>query len=751
MRTLTLRIAFVLTAAVGAFGQAGEVRVIIRDTAGRQVVNAAAEVKTADGTARPCGSMAEGFVCRIEPGERVSVSASGFAAVEQTLSSEALASGEMNIVLEPAGLRETVVVSAERSEARLGDSPVSIAVLGRVALERTAAPTLDDALRQVPGFSTFRRSSSRNSNPTTQGVSLRGVGASGASRTAVLFDGVAINDPFGGWVQWNRISPLAVEQVEVVRGGASSLYGSGSLSGTVTIEPRSTREPFAFSGEFSAGTQETLSAAGFLGTNYRSWFADINFGRLQTEGYVPVSSEDRGPIDEAAGVRSVNLSGRFGKRFGESGSLFVRPSYFSEDRTNGTPLQRNQTHSRGIIAGGRFERAAGKLGTEFRAFGGTQVYDQTFTAVAAARDAETLSRLQSSPSQNAGLSVRVFTLLGAHSLGAGFELREVRGSSDEVGYFGGNPTSLLGTGGRERSFGVYVQDVFAWGSRAVVAGSVRYDCWANSRGLSATRSLATGITTATIFPDREEDALSPRLSVLYRITPELSLNGSASRSFRAPTLNELYRGFRVGNIVTNANADLRAERAASFEGGASFARGPVYLRGTGFFTEIDRTVANVTLTVTPSLITRQRQNAGKTRSAGFELDAEFRISRLTLNAGYLFADSRITEFPSNPSLVDRFIPQVPRHQFTFQARYAARRWDLGLQGRAAGRQFDDDQNQFRLGAFFQLDGLLNIRVNEDLGMFLAAENIFNSRYPVGLTPLSTIAAPASVRLGIRWK
>ncbi|MBK9163012.1 MAG: TonB-dependent receptor [Acidobacteria bacterium] len=751
MRKLALQIAFVLLAAVGAFGQMGEVRVTVRDSAGRTLATAAVEVQATGGTARPCEEAVGGFVCRIEPGERVSVSASGFARVERSVSADELASGEIEIVLEPAGLRETVVVSAERTEVRLGDSPVSIAVIGRNALERTAAPTVDDALRQVPGFSTFRRSSSRNSNPTTQGVSLRGVGASGASRTAVLFDGVAINDPFGGWVQWNRISPLAVEQVEVVRGGASSLYGSGSLSGTVAIEPRSTREPFAVSGEFSAGSQETLSAAGFLGTNYKSWFADLNFDRLQTEGYVPVSGEDRGPIDEAAGVRSVNLSGRFGKRFGDTGSLFVRPSYFSEDRTNGTPLQRNQTHSRGLIAGGRFERADGKLGTEFRAFGGTQVYDQTFTAVSAARDAETLSRLQRSPSQNAGLSARVFSLLGSHSIGAGFEVREVRGSSDEVGYFGGNPTSLLGSGGRERSFGVYVQDVFAWGSRAVIAGSARYDRWSNDRGLSAMQSLATGITTTTIFPDREEDALSPRLSVLYRITPELSLNGSASRSFRSPTLNELYRGFRVGNIVTNANADLRAERATNYEAGASFARGPVYVRGTGFFTDIDRAVANVTLVVTPALITRQRQNAGTTRSAGFELDAEVRISRLTLNAGYLFADSRITEFPSNPALVGNFIPQVPRHQFTFQARYTARRWDLGLQGRAAGQQFDDDQNQFRLEPFFQLDGLFSFRVNENLGLFLAAENIFNSRYSIGLTPLRSVAAPASVRLGIRWK
>ena len=133
----------------------------------------------------------------------------------------------------PLPIREEVIVTSNRTETKIGDTPASVVTFSRREIGTAAAPTIDDVLRQAVGFSILRRSSSRNANPTTQGVSLRGVGSSGASRSLVLFDGVPLNDPFGGWVQWNRVSPISVETVEVVRGGASSLYGDSSLSGAM--------------------------------------------------------------------------------------------------------------------------------------------------------------------------------------------------------------------------------------------------------------------------------------------------------------------------------------------------------------------------------------------------------------------------------------------------------------------------------------------------------------------------------------
>src|SRR4029079_807031 len=125
------------------------------------------------------------------------------------------------------------------------------------------ALTLDDVLRQVPGFSLFRRSGGLTANPTSQGVSLRGVGANGASRALVLLDGVPLNSPFGGWVYWNRLSRERVENVHVNNNATSDLYGSGALGGVININSRTS--PATFLDLEASGGNEVTGATSFSG------------------------------------------------------------------------------------------------------------------------------------------------------------------------------------------------------------------------------------------------------------------------------------------------------------------------------------------------------------------------------------------------------------------------------------------------------------------------------------------------------
>ena len=126
------------------------------------------------------------------------VSASGFEPhkAQADLTSQDTQTIEVN--LKPAGITEQLVVTATRSEQRVADVPASISILSQEDILRSAAVVADDVLRQVPSFSLFRRTSSLAANPTAQGVSLRGIGPSGVSRTLVLLDDVPFNDPFGG-------------------------------------------------------------------------------------------------------------------------------------------------------------------------------------------------------------------------------------------------------------------------------------------------------------------------------------------------------------------------------------------------------------------------------------------------------------------------------------------------------------------------------------------------------------------------
>ncbi len=648
-------------------------------------------------------------------------------------------------------IREEVTVTANRIETRIGETPASVVTFSRRDIRTSGAPTIDDVLRQSAGFSIFRRSSSRNANPTTQGVSLRGVGSSGASRSLVLFDGVPLNDPFGGWVQWNRVSPIEVETVEILRGGASSLYGDTSLSGAVKLQPRRVSDKRVLSADIFGGTQHTLSGSGFAGFRSGRWQVNATGTMFQTRGYKLIEDQAIGPVDDHAGVRSSNFSAKLTRELREGVSIFVRPSYFGEVRANGTRLQTNRTHIRQLVFGGDLVGKAHGFRLDWRVFGGTQVYDQVFTAVNATRTFENPIRLQRVPAQNAGVSVQSSVVFREHTIVGGIEARNVRGTSNEIAVAANVPVSFVDSGGRQAFTGVFLQDFVRIRERIVIAASIRYDHWRNFAASTATQTIASGVTSVNEFPDRSESAVSPQLSILYRLSSEFSVYASASRSFRSPTLNELYRGFRVGNVVTLANENLRAERANNFESGISFSRRSNAVRVNGFWIQIDRPVANVTLSATPTLITRQRQNAGSTRSRGIEIEAETRLRRVTLRAEYLFVDPKVVSFPENPQIERLLIPQVARNQFTFQVNYARESWTVGVQGRASSAQFDDDLNNFRLEPYVQVDLFLAKSLRENVQVYTAVENIFNSRYSVGRTPIRTISSPLNLRVGIRWK
>lgn len=682
------------------------------------------------------------------------VSAEGFAAASVAWRAEMLGR-PVRVVLAPAPLDERVTVTATRTETRLGETAASVAVLPRDALEATAAARLDDALRQVAGFQLFRRAGSRTANPTTQGVSLRGTGASGASRAAVLADGVPLNDPFGGWVYWGRVPRESVAAVEVLRGGASHLYGGGALGGAVQILTRRPEERASLSLELSYGNQRTPAASVYASARRGAWSASVAGELFRTDGYVLVDGRERGAVDTPAGVRTSSGVLTVGRTLSGGGRLFARGSLFGERRANGTTLQTNATRIGELSAGADLTGAhAGSF--NLRAYGSRQSYDQTFTAAAADRGTEQLTRAQRVPAQNAGLSAQWSRTFGAAgTLAAGLDAREARGASDETAYAAGRATSLVGAGGRERTAGLFVQGLASVGRRAVVTGGARFDRWRNYRASTATLPLTRVAPVAVNeFPDRTESAFSPRLSLLYRTGVRVSFAASAYRAFRQPTLNELYRSFRVGDALTLSNENLRAERLTGGEAGANFnARdGRLTARAAVFWADVTRAVANVTISVAPGLITRRRENLGRTRARGLEVEWEARLARgWTLSGGYLLADSRVARFPPAPALEGLRVPQVPRHLLTFQARYAnGRGLTLAAQARASGLQFDDDQNRLPLAAYFTLDLFAARRLRRGVAVFAAAENL-GPRTETGRTPVLTLGPPPLVRAGLRLR
>jgi outer membrane receptor protein involved in Fe transport len=241
--------------------------------------------------------------------------------------------------------------------------------------------------------------------------------------------------------------------------------------------------------------------------------------------------------------------------------------------------------------------------------------------------------------------------------------------------------------------------------------------------------------------------------LLYHLNKGTSLWGAVGSGFRAPTLNELYRQFRVGSVTTLNNPDLGPERLIGFEGGLNLAPSEkVFWRVTGFWNRIKDPVSNVTQTVTPSLITRRRQNLGKTRVWGIQSEVQVRpTSHWMFDASYLFNDATVRDFMANPAIEGNLLAQVPRNRFTLGATYDnPEAVTVALHGRYVGEQFDDDLNQLPLEHYFVVDATISRRMGEGAEIFLAAENLFDTEYPVRANP-DTIGTPVLIQAGIRFQ
>jgi outer membrane cobalamin receptor len=693
------------------------------------------------------------FTLALPPGDyELRVSADGFSDFRRRVSLNS-PQATVNVTLEPAAVAETVTVTPARAELRLSAAPASVSVFDAKDVSNAAAQTFDDLLRQAPGFSIFRRSSSVVANPTTQGVSLRGAGASGASRTLVLSDGLPLNDAFGGWVYWDRVPRAAVDRIELVRGGSSDLYGSDALSGVINVISRPPTQR-VINAEAAYGNRDTADTTFFAGDKWKGFSASVAGEAFRTDGYFLIAPEIRGTADDLAASKHRALTLRLQNDWNATTSVFLRGLLFDEDRRNGTKAQTNDTASESLATGGRFRTAEGS-DWNLTLFANQQRYHQTFSAVAAGRNSEALNRLQFVPSRDVGASLNWSRVsFEKHLLVAGFDVRGVRGVSDETAIANNRATTLSSAGGRQLRSGFFIQDLFSISSRWQLSVNARYDNWRDSSAASVSRNLTTGAITPRFFPARSQDAFSPRLSLIFRPTEQFSLRASAYRAFRAPTLNELYRGFRVGDTLTNANANLVAERLTGGETGMTWTpNNRVNARITGYWTEIINPISNFTLSVTPALITRERRNLGRTRSRGVEAETDFSVSNYwRISAGYLFADAIIRRAPQDVTLEGLWIPQVPRHQFTLQTVYSNPRYvTAALQFRASGKQFDDDQNRLPLGGFAVFDVTVARPLARYVEAFVAVQNLFDERYAVARTPLESLGMPRMVRGGVRLR
>ena len=698
------------------------------DVSGLAVAGAEVTARMSDGRTTTVAAAADGSFPIASGVVSLRVTAPGFAVAEVV----AVEPG-IKVVLRPASFADSVVVTATRGAERL-PSAASSTVITSAELANSAAGALDDVLRSTPGFNLFRRNSSRVANPTTQGVTLRGVSGSGASRTLVLSDGVPLNDPFGSWVYWNRIPQAAVDRVEVVRGATGDLYGSDALGGVIqvlTFAPDRTRARAAIEG----GSFDTFRGSLFGGVEKQGWAASGAFEGTTTDGAYTVAPEARGPIDTRADSDYQTGFVNAGKQTG-TWHAWLKGALYSEERGNGTPQQVNTTDWQQISGTTGGNLAGGVWQAQIA--GSSQDYYQTFTAVSADRTTERLTTEQTTDTSFTTVGGQWTRPLGRVTLIAGGDFQRTESTVEELRYSITNvQTGPFFAGGTERTTGLFSRASIPLADNVTVDLGGRVDWW-------------TSEPTDLTLPDQSVTFFSPRAAVAWKLGA-YALQGAVYHANRPPTLNELHRGFRVGNVVTNPNPLLEPETLTGVEGGVLASWNRISARVTTFFNTLDGAIANITLSSTPTQITRERRNSDEIRATGVEMEMDARLTpALSLNGQLVYTSSHFRGSVATPAVEGNQVPQVPEWQGGFGLTWAEPRIaTFATQVRFSGEQYDDDLNLFVLGAYGVMDVQVSRAITHGLVGFVSAENIFDEVYDAGRTPIRLVGWPRTYRVGLR--
>jgi outer membrane receptor protein involved in Fe transport len=663
----------------------------------------------------------------------------------------------------PPAVVETLEVRAARLAPVVGDAAFSVIQLPQRVLETNER--LDQALAQTPGLSLFRRTSSLGANPTTQGVSLRGIAGSGASRALVTLDGVPQNDPFGGWVIWNGLSSEAIEGARVVRGAGAGPYGAGALTGTIALDEKSSDGLVA---NATMGEMEYRRAAIAAGTEVDGVGVFVSAAGEKSDGWTPVR-ERRGAADVPLALDNWSAAARLSAEVGGGAVAAVRVSSFQERRSAGL-VGANST-ARGSSASFTLARpnVGDSLGWRVQLWGRTSNLDNTSAAVAAGRVGTTPANNQfDTPASGVGFNAALRWVSGTNSWEIGSDLRFNEGTTNELfRYMNGAFTRVRQAGGRTFVGGLYAEGTHQMGQTLLTAG-VRVDRW---RTYDAKRTERDATLLSRPFtlnaPPADRDGVLPtgRIGIKTPLGSSIQARAGAYAGFRPATLNELHRPFRVGNDVTEANAGLKPERLYGAEAGldGQFTGGRWSV--TGFYNRLQDAIANVTVggpgtypvagLIPAGGVLRQRQNAGRVNAYGVEADAGYKLTEtFELNAALAYTRAKVDGGSAAPQLTGLRPAQTPRLTATASANWRPlQKLAVYADVRYESSRFDDDQNLRKLKEGVVFDARLTWDFNPTVSAFVAADNVFNTRLQTGRTGDGVISygQPRLARVGIALK
>jgi outer membrane receptor protein involved in Fe transport len=458
-------------------------------------------------------------------------------------------------------------------------------------------------------------------------------------------------------------------------------------------------------GSLEGGSRQSLNGQVYAGQGVGAGLFTVSAQAGRSDGFIPITASTRGPVDERSPYEEANMRGRWVVPVASDVELQASALGFIDVRSRGTPFSRNRT--RGADAS---LRAVGTGRWQWEATGYAQWRNlrSSFASVNDARTtAQRVSLQDSVPGRALGGSVEVRPPVGEKvQVRFGADARFATGGSRELySYVDGQPTRRRLAGGDSQTEGVFAEATLATGALTLTAAG-RLDHWKISDGHLIERLLTTGVATRD-EQDRNRNGWRPtaRGGALVDLGSGLSLRSSAYFGWRLPTLNELFRPFRVGADATAANPLLEPERLRGIEAGAQYRRGGFGVSVTAFANRLSDAIANVTLGHGPGTFPgvgfvagdyKQRQNIDRLTVRGIELSADARSGPWFVRADSSYSVARVGARGSAAALDGLRPAQTPRLTISTSFGWSSGRRSASVLIEHVGAQYDDDLKRRRL-------------------------------------------------------
>ncbi len=641
------------------------------------------------------------------------------------------------IVVTGQGLRETPATPAYGAVG-----------ITREDVTDSASGRVEDVLSSVAGFQQFRRSDSRSSNPSAQGVTLRALGGNATSRALVLLDGVPMAHPFFGYIPLSAIDPARLAAVRVTRGGGAGAFGSGAVAGTIELSSADADTIGAFTGSALVNDRGESELSAIAAPRLGNGFAIAGARWDRGKGFFTTPVDQREPASARAGFDSWSASLRLVAPLTETIELQATGLVFDDHRT--LRFDGADSTSSGQDAS---IRLVGRGEWEFDALAYVQARNFSNVVVSSARFVRVLDQ-RDTPSTGIGGKFELRPPVGENNVlrvGADLRISDGKLYEDPYSAFTGARRSNRNAGGRNTNLGLYAEYDHTFGPLVLTAGA-RADHWRIADGFYREVAPDGTVLVDDVFADRSGWDASFRGGAVWNASDTLALRAAAYSSLRLPTLNELYRPFVVFPVVTQANADLENEKLRGFEAGIDFAPSDaISISITAFDNKLKNAIANVTLEEN----LRQRRNLDAIHAQGLEFGAALNFGTVSFTGSLALTDSKV-EGTGAAAALDGLRPShVPKVAASGTLAWRPREgWKFATTLRHTGKEFEDDLESFVLPATTVLGAYAEIPLGEMFSLVLRGENLTDetilTRNQAGSMDLGvprTVWAGVKVRIG----